>query len=209
MYVHVPLFVPKRFLDGSRNGAYGGAVAAIDWAMATLDAELDRLGIKENTLVVFTSDNGSRASGEGGSNGPLRGTKAQTWEGGQRVPCMMRWPEKSPPVQRVLALPLPSISLQHLLKLLMRHQRLMFNVIAAWLTPTLFDHAPSPRDSFGYYRREHLEAIRVGDWKLHYCKIGWAPAVKGEEHEVFDALYNLREDPGETTNVFDQHPSRC
>ena len=54
MYVHVPLFVPKQFMEISENGAYGGAVACIDWAMAMLDAELDRLGLKEDTVVIFT-----------------------------------------------------------------------------------------------------------------------------------------------------------
>lgn len=60
MYVHRPLLVPERFLAESRNGPYGGAVQCIDWAMDVLLKELDRLGLAEDTLVIFTSDNGSK-----------------------------------------------------------------------------------------------------------------------------------------------------
>jgi len=92
MYVHVPLFVPNRFMKQSDNGGYGGAVECIDWVLGVIDSELKQAGLFDNTLVIFTSDNGSRARNEGGSNSPLRSTKATTWEGGQRVPCIMRWP---------------------------------------------------------------------------------------------------------------------
>jgi arylsulfatase A-like enzyme len=92
MYVHVPLFIPKKFLAISRNGAHGGALACIDWSMRVLDQELERLGLKEDTLVIFTSDNGSRAKDEGDGNTPLKGRKSQTSEGGQRVPMIARRP---------------------------------------------------------------------------------------------------------------------
>ncbi|MDP6547317.1 MAG: sulfatase-like hydrolase/transferase, partial [Phycisphaerae bacterium] len=96
MYVHLPLYAPDRFLRESENGAYGAAVAAIDWAAGVILHELRQQGLDENTLVIFTSDNGSRLAGGGGSNAPLRGAKGTTWEGGQRVPCIMRWPSRIP-----------------------------------------------------------------------------------------------------------------
>jgi len=81
MHVHLPIYAPARFLRESRNGAYGAAVACIDWAAGVIMAELRRLGLEDNTMVIFTSDNGSRCRGEGGSNGVLRGIKTTTWEG--------------------------------------------------------------------------------------------------------------------------------
>ena len=92
MHVHLPHYPPAHFVEESENGVYGAAVAAIDWAADVLFEELKNLDLDDNTLVIFTSDNGSRARDEGGSNAPLRSTKGTTWEGGQRVPCIMRWP---------------------------------------------------------------------------------------------------------------------
>ena len=97
MYVHVPLFIPKQFLERSQNGAYGGVVECIDWSTGIIMDHLKQLGIDDDTLVIFTSDNGSRARDEGGSNQPCRGTKSETWEGGFRVPCIMRWPGQVTP----------------------------------------------------------------------------------------------------------------
>lgn len=204
MYVHVPLFIPKPFLNASRNGAYGGAVACIDWAMAALDAELTRLGIRDETLVIFTSDNGSRACGEGGSNAPLRGTKAQTWEGGQRVPCLMRWPGRIASgttcegiassidifatLADLTAAPLPSDT----------------TLDSISLVESLLEGKASKRDAFAYYKGPNLEAVRKGDWKLHFCKIGWAPG--GSDERVSAELYNLRDDMGETKDVYGKHP---
>jgi arylsulfatase A-like enzyme len=195
MYVHVPLFIPQQFLNVSRNGAYGGAVACIDWAMGMIDAELVRLGIKDETLVIFTSDNGSRARDEGGSNAPLRGHKAETWEGGQRVPCVIRWPGKVAPgttcrgiaasidlfatLSEIAGVPLPadreldSISLGEALQ-----------------------GGSTNRDVFAYYCGANLEAVRKGYWKLHYYKNG----------QPLSELYNLLEDVGETNNLYAHHP---
>ncbi len=204
MYVHVPLFVPKQFLDISRNGAYGGAVACIDWAMGMIEAELNRLGIKDETLVIFTSDNGSRARDEGGSNAPLRGTKAQTWEGGQRVPCIMRWPGKIAAgticegiassidlfatLSEITGAPLPADT----------------TIDSISLVETILKGKPTKRDIFAYYRRANLEAVRKGDWKLHFCRTDDVPG--GADDEGSPKLYNLRDDVGEANDVYDKHP---
>ena len=206
MYVHVPLFVPQQFLDASRNGAYGGAVAAIDWAMAAIDAELARLGLRDDTMIIFTSDNGSRASGEGGSNGPLKGTKAQTWEGGQRVPCIIRWPGQIPAGGTCEGIATAMDFMATFADISDARMPTDVTTDSISLAPVLLDNQPSSREWFAYYRGTHLEAIRWGDWKLHYCKIGWAPGINAIEEEVFDALYDLREDVGENHNLFDQHP---
>jgi arylsulfatase A len=203
MYVHVPLFVPRQFLDVSRNGAYGGAVACIDWTMGILDRELERLGLKENTLVIFTSDNGSRASGEGGSNAPLRGIKAQTWEGGQRVPMIARWPGKIQAGSTCEGIA-SSIDLFSTFCDLTGASRPELAQDSLSLRDTLLEGQSSPRDTFAYYKGGNLEAVRKGDWKLHFGKTGWS--AEGTIHEEFRELYNLRDDVGETRDVLTENP---
>jgi arylsulfatase A-like enzyme len=203
MYVHVPLFVPRQFLDASRNGAYGGAVACIDWAMGMIDAELARLGIRDETLVIFTSDNGSRAGDEGGSNAPLRGTKSQTWEGGQRVPCIMRWPGRIAPETTCEGIASSIDFFATLCELTGAPLPQGTTLDSLSLADTLLRGEPTRREVFAYYKNSNLEAVRKGDWKLHFCKTGWSPngTVPLDGHE----LYNLREDVGETNNVIDRH----
>ncbi len=204
MYVHVPLFVPKQFLERSRNGAYGGAVAYIDWAMGMIEVELDRLGIRDETLVIFTSDNGSRARDEGGSNAPLRGTKAQTWEGGQRVPCIMRWPGKIAAGTTCGGIAASIDLFATLAELTGAPLPAGVALDSISLADTLLGGKPTRRTVFAYYKGANLEAVRKGDWKLHFCKTGWTPG--GVESKVIAELYNLRDDIGETTDVYDQHP---
>ena len=197
MYVHVPLFVPKQFLERSKNGAYGGAVECIDWSMGILMDHLEQLGLSDNTLVVFTSDNGSRARDEGGSNQPCRGTKATTWEGGQRVPCIMRWPAKiaSDTVSDAIVTSMdffPTFS-----KLAGESVSTERIIDGHDIGDLMFDEPDySANDTFYYYAQNRLEAIRVGDWKLHFRK---------GDLEISE-LYNLREDVSETTNRYSDQP---
>ena len=72
------------------------------------------------------------------------------------------------------------------------------------LVETLMEGKPTRRDVFAYYKGPNLEAVRKGDWKLHFCKIGWAPS--GLYAHVLAELYNLRDDVGEASNVYDKHP---
>ena len=95
MYVHLPLYAPENFLKKSKNGRYGAVVAGVDWATSVIVDELKNQGIDDNTLIIFTSDNGSNTRNNG-SNAPLRDRKGTTWEGGQRVPCILKWPKNIP-----------------------------------------------------------------------------------------------------------------
>ena len=197
MYVHVPLFVPERFMKQSDNGAYGGAVEHIDWTLQVLMQELKDLGLDDNTLVIFTSDNGSRARGEGGSNAPLRGLKRETWEGGLRVPCIIRWPGRIQPggctreiatamefLPTLVGLAGGEVPKDHILDGLDISELL------------LDDQAASPRKVFYYYIKNNLEAVREGPWKLH--------VRKGDT--AIRELYNLETDPGESEDLLQREP---
>lgn len=198
MHVHLPHYPPERFVRESENGVYGAAVACIDWATDVLLHELKSLGLDEDTLVIFTSDNGSRVRGEGGSNGPLRATKGTTWEGGQRVPCIMRWPGKIPAGTTCSELSL-SMDLYPTLAAIAGAEVPTDRIIDGKdIRPLIFGDtdATTPHAAFFYYKRNAIEAVRGGDWKLH---------IRKDDEEVQE-LYNLADDVGETVNVYDQHP---
>ena len=93
---HVPLFVSDKFKGKSKQGLYGDVIMEIDWSVGQILSALRKHRIDRNTLVLFTSDNGPWLSygNHGGSAGPLREGKGTTWEGGQRVPCIVRWPDR-------------------------------------------------------------------------------------------------------------------
>ena len=198
MHVHLPHYPPARFVAESENGVYGAAVAAIDWAADVLFDELQSLGLDDNTLVIFTSDNGSRARDEGGSNAPLRSTKGTTWEGGQRVPCIMRWPGVIPAGTECNELAL-SMDLHPTIAAItgatLPSDRTIDGKDIRPLMQAEKD-AESPHESFFYYKRNSIEAARSGQWKLHIRK----------DDEEIQQLYNLESDIGETENLYEQHP---
>jgi arylsulfatase A len=203
MYVHLPLYVPERFMRESRNGRYGGAVAAIDWAYAVIADELKQLGIDEETLVIFTSDNGAGPKG-GGSNAPLQGWKFSTWEGGFRLPCIMRWPgriEAGTTCREVAS----SLDLLPTLAALggaeVPKDRVIDGQDIRWM---MSGEAPAgrERETFFYHSFNNLCAVRCGRWKLHvFRREGFKQPFRAVEE-----LYDLETDPGEATNVFDRHP---
>jgi len=204
MYVHVPLFVPQRFLEQAENGGYGGAVECIDWVAGVIFDELQRQGLDDNTMVIFTSDNGSRAGGEGGSNAPLRGTKFQTWEGGQRVPCIVRWPGKVPAGRTCDELITSMDFLPTFAKLTGTTAPQDITIDGKDISPLLFDEAgaTSPHETFWHYRLGNLEAVRKGKWKLHVAKGKFFNIAD----EPMNELYDLEADIGEENNLFDEHP---
>ena len=94
-FPHLPLFASKDFHGKSANGRYGDSVEEIDWSTGQILNALKKHGLEKNTLVIFTSDNGSNGR-NGGSNAPLSGSKGSTMEGGMRVPMIARWPGRIP-----------------------------------------------------------------------------------------------------------------
>ncbi len=200
MYVHLPIYVEEHFHEQSRNGAYGAAVASIDWATKVIVDELEQLGLAENTLVIFTSDNGALAPGAdgSGSNLPLRASKGTTWEGGQRVPCIMRLPGRIPAGAVVTEMAtamdlLPTFA--NLCGVEAPSDRVIDgNDISALLG--LGGQAPASDRPFFYIGGANIEAVRVGRWKLHIRKGGTALCE----------LYDLHADIGEANDVAGAHP---
>ena len=201
MHVHLPHYPPLRFLEASRNGPYGGAVMTIDWSTGVIMDELRELGIDQNTLVVFTSDNGSNTRFNG-SNAPLRGTKGQTWEGGMRVPCIMRWPEVIPAGSECNGIAasidfLPTFAA--IADAAVPQARAIDGVNLGSLLQD--PDTPSPRDSFFYYRNTALDAVRHGPWKLFLGRHDW-----GEDDTPVQELYNLDEEISEQNNRYAERP---
>tara|TARA_B100001175_G_scaffold14521_1_gene11042 strand:+ start:5993 stop:7402 length:1410 start_codon:yes stop_codon:yes gene_type:complete len=195
MQVHLPLYAAEKFVNESENGDYGACVASIDWSTRVIFDELKELGIDDNTIVIFTSDNGSRLQNQGGSNGELRGRKGQTWEGGQRVPCIVRWPGNINPGTECDQIAttmdfLPSITN------LIQGKKPSKKIDGIEMTDLFFSNdKSSKRDNFFYYNEDDLEAYRYKNWKLH---------LKKEGTEVQE-LYDLSKDIGETNNIFDDN----
>ncbi|MFW6132935.1 MAG: sulfatase [Planctomycetota bacterium] len=198
MHVHLPHYPPMCFLEHSRNGAYGASVECIDWSVAVILHELKRLGLDEDTIVMFTSDNGSRAAEDGGSNDPLRGRKGTCWEGGQRVPCIVRWPGRVPAGStcRELATAMDVLpTFAALAGAAAPDDRV---IDGKDIRPLLLGEpgAASAYEALFYYRRRHLRAVRRGPWKLH--------VATGDRSEP--ELYNLDDDIGEQDNVAGSNP---
>ncbi|MGB3409847.1 MAG: sulfatase [Microthrixaceae bacterium] len=196
LYVHLPIYALPQFLEKSTNGTYGAAVESIDWATAVLLNELDRLGLTDDTVVVFTSDNGSLGT-NGGSNGTLRGNKGSTWEGGMRVPGIVRWPGRIPAgsTTSVLATAMDLLpTLAGIGGASLPTDRTIDgrDISSIWFDPT----SGSPHEVFAYYWMNDLEAIRDHRWKLHFSKHG----------DPDPALYDLDTDPSETSDVLAEHP---
>ena len=187
MHVHLPLYAAQTFVDASENGAYGACVEAIDWSAGAI---LD-------TLVVFTSDNGSRGD-RGGSNGPLNGSKGTSWEGGFRLPCIMRWPGVVQPGSACGELA-TSMDFLPTFAGLAGAEAPSDRIIDGKDIGALVRGEPgaeSPHECFYYYFGNALEAVRDERWKLQVGRRG-EPTLE---------LYDLVNDIGETTNVADENP---
>ena len=201
-------------MQSSNNGAYGGGVASIDSATGKIFKELERLGIDNKTIVIFTSDNGSRVKGESinnksgssgfGSNQPLRGAKGSTWEGGLRVPCIIRWPEhisEGITCNEIVTSMDLYPTLATLAEVETPSDRHIDGIDLSSRILSGFK-CGSNREDFYYYNGDNLEAVRSGKWKLHVGKT----QHYGEKMPVINALYDLENDISETINLFDEHP---
>jgi arylsulfatase len=217
---HVPLAVSDKFKGKSEQGLYGDVMMEIDWSVGEILKTLHELKLEEKTLLILTSDNGPwiNYGNHAGSTGGLREAKGSTFEGGNRVPCIMYWKgmlqsgstcnkltsniDLFPTIAEISGAPLPEktidgVSLLSLLK---------------------YEKDANPRKYFVYYyNKNDLEAVTDGTYKLvfphsHRTYKVYPPGNDGQPGEIMTEeihnceLYDLRRDPGERYNVFTQYP---
>jgi len=199
---HVPIAASPAFAGKSERGLYGDVIMELDWSTGQIVQALKDIGAYENTIIIYTSDNGPSL----GRAKPLRGWKGETWEGGQRVPCIISWPaantngDENESVFTTMDL-LPTLTF-----LAKAHtpEDLFFdgsNISDLFIDPD--DFTITDRPFFYYSISGHVEAVRLNNWKLHIRKErGW----REEQDGAFPiSLYDLDQDPGEAVNVADEY----
>jgi arylsulfatase len=216
---HVPLAVSDKFRGKSEQGMYGDVIMEIDWSMGEITRTLEEVGLTENTLVIFASDNGPwlNFGDHAGSAGGLREGKGTTYEGGHRVPCIMRWPavipsgttcsklastiDILPTIAAITGAPLPEKKIDGV----------------SILSLMEGDTESTPREQFYYYTQLRLEAVRLNDSKLVFPHSGRSyegfepgsgglPGEVDNRHPFETGLYDLRRDPGERYNLIEYYP---
>jgi arylsulfatase A-like enzyme len=225
---HVRLAVSESFKGKSAGGLYGDVVEEIDWNVGRLLQALKANRLDEKTYVIFTSDNGpwyfGRSPGHkmrmgdnwaehGGSAAPLRGAKTSTWEGGLRVPFVVRAPGKIP-AGIWSDTPTSTMDLLPTFAKLAGGQVPADRVIDGRDITALFDGADGSHvenKPYYFYRKTRLEAVRLGKWKLHVVRPedqAWAKYSTAEDAAAIakPMLYDVKADMGESNNVAAQHP---
>ena len=204
---HNPLAASPAFKGKSKNGLYGDAIEELDWSMGEIFALLKKEGLDENTLVIFSSDNG--AAGFGGTNYPLRGGKGSTDEGGQRVPCIVRWPRKIP-AGKVCNEIVTSMDIFPTLAHYCQGNVPTDRIIDGKNIAPLLEGKPgakSQTEVFYYYQRQQLQAVRWGNWKYHLPLEEKIISVHAATLAPSEAqLYDLEKDISELNNLVAQHP---
>ncbi len=222
---HVPLHVSDKFRGKTSRGLYGDVIAEIDWSVGRIMDALKRCGVEKQTLVIFTSDNGPWLSygTHSGSADPLREGKGTCWEGGTRVPCIMRWPKQIPAgtesqdmlmtidlfptVARLTGAPLPKHPIDGL---------------DVWPLISGRKGAVNPHPAYWYYfENNQLQSVVSGDgrWKLmlqhkyrtlkgRTGRTDGMPIAYEQQALSAPELYDLKLDPFETRNLAQEHPER-
>jgi len=215
---HVPLYVSDKFKGKSEQGLYGDVIMEIDWSVGQILGALKKHGLDENTLVIYTSDNGPWLSygNHAGSAQPLREGKGTIWDGGVREPTIMRWPGKIP-AGRVCREPAMTIDILPTIAGLVGAELPQHKIDGKDVWPLLSGRpgATSPQEAYYFYWGQHLQGIRSGKWKLHfphkYRSLKGEPGRDGlsgqyMQRETGLALYDMENDIEEQLNVAEQYP---
>lgn len=210
--IHNPLAASADFQGKSKLGLVGDAIEEIDWSVGQIMTTLSELKLDENTLVIFTSDNGPA----GRAAPPFRGSKGTNFEGGVREPCIMRWPGKIPSGTTCNQIAgnidiLPTFA--KIVGVELAKDRI---IDGRDITPLMFDAKAGPvRDTHLYLTGTNVAAIRQGDWKLFLKgderdkkskKDAAEKAKPGKKPAPVPSLYDLASDPGEAHDVAAAHP---
>ncbi len=219
---HVPLGVSDKFRGKSEQGKYGDVMMEIDWSVGQIGKALENKGIADNTVIIFTTDNGPwlNYGNHAGSAGGLREGKTTSWEGGQRVPFIVKWPghipagticnklgcaiDILPSFAKIAGAELPKLKIDGT------------SIVELWKG----NKEANPRETIlFYYGKNNLNGVRKGNWKLvlphTWSSYNTLPGKDGyggrrikmtvEEPE----LYNMMRDPGEQFNVIEYYPEKA
>lgn len=217
---HVPLFVSDKFKGKSNRGLYGDVIMELDWSVGQILDALEANGLEENTIVIFTSDNGPWLSygNHGGSALPFREGKGTAWEGGQREPFIMRYPKKLE-AGKTIDVPIMAIDILPTLAAVTNSKlpektidgKNVWNVLTG-------ESSVGPQEAyFFYYRVNELFGVRYGKWKLYFPHTyrSMAGQERGKDgvpgdYKMIDLeeieLYDVVNDRGETKNVANENP---
>jgi len=218
-FPHQPLYASEKFLKKSKAGLFGDAVEEIDWSVGEIMKLLKRKGLDNNTLLIFTSDNGPWYEG---SAGPFRGRKGQSYEGGFRVPFIAKWPGRVP-AGRVSGVPMMNLDLLptffglagvELPKDRVIDGKNIYGVLSG-------RDGKGPHEAIYFYHYDLLEGVRMDNWK-YFDKLNryvWPVTMDatplankmGEKQmgNRWPLLYDLKHDPGESYNVINTYPEKA
>lgn len=213
---HVPIGASEEFRGKSEGGLYGDVIEELDWSMGEVLKTLKEEGLEENTLVIFVSDNGpwieAKIGDHAGSAYPLKGNKAQTWEGGVRVPAIMQW-------KGHIEEGLTNTELLTTMDFLPTFSEISGAEISHELTidgesfrGVLLKNEKSKHDRYYYYAYTHLQGVRNSQWKLVLPRTKKPGYMKWRGRKIDDVkevqLFNLETDIEEQYNLAQQYPEK-
>ena len=217
---HVPLGVTTRFRQTTKYGMYGDVIREIDWSVGEIRKALEEEGVLDDTLIVFTSDNGPwlNFGDHAGTTGGLREGKGTTFEGGVRVPCVMRYPRLIPAGSECNQ-PAMTIDLLPSIVELTNGKSPELEIDGKSIVPLMRGDkdAVSPHDAYYFwYGNRELQAMRMGKWKMHFPHTyrsleDRAPGNNGNGQgykykiPIELSLFDLESDRNETTNVIESN----
>ncbi|MGY8769421.1 MAG: sulfatase family protein [Pirellulales bacterium] len=217
--VHVPLYVSEKFKGKSKRGLFGDVVMEVDWSVGQILDALKKNNIEDNTLVIFTADNGPWLSygDHAGLATPLREGKGTMFDGGCREPTLMYWPGKIP-AGTVCKTPAMTIDILPTVASLIGAELPKHKIDGKNIWPLISGEkgAKSPHEAYYFYYGNQLQAVRQGDFKMHfphgYRTMAGKPGGTGgiptnyTNTKIEASLFNLKTDIGETTDIKDKNP---
>jgi len=219
---HVPVAAPEEFRGKSKGGLYGDVIQTIDWSVGEIISALEKRGDLDNTIIVFTSDNGpwhnmpARMLQNGiepwhiGSTGTLRGSKGTTYEGGLRVPAIVHWPNSKAAGQASSELVSAVDIFTTLAKVGGAEFPKELQLDGKDLTKLFSGETnKSANNQFFYFKGKRLEGVRDSKWKLRVSRYTEKNLLRGDGEGVVEVeLFNLEEDPSERFDVSNRYPEQ-